>query len=172
MHSVVSVQWTSNGEGVERGYLMRQIVSSLTMVGLLVGLTGCFQNPLEAAVEGAIKKAVESELAESGAEFDYGTNVDLPADWPSSVPIPDGDLITALSSEGTHSIVITVASVEAAEAGVQKILDSGFSVEYEQTMAEGMRSWGLVNAEYMVMYLYIDDGESVNVNMTVGPASQ
>ena len=158
--------------GVERGYLMRRIVNTMAIMGLLVSLSGCFQNPLEAAVEGAIEQAVEqaveSGLAESGAEFDYGTNVQLPADWPASVPIPEGELLTAVSSDGSHAIVMSVASVDVADAGLQKLLDAGFTVAYEQDMTE-MRSWGLENDELSVMYLYIDDGESVTVNITVGP---
>jgi len=147
---------------------MRRIATTVSIMGLLVGLTGCFQNPIEAAIEGAIEQAVESELGESGAEFDYGTNVQLPADWPASVPIPEGDLISAISSDGSHAIVMSVASVDVADAGLQKLLNAGFTVVYEQDMTE-MRSWGLENDELSVMYLYIDDGESVTVNITVGP---
>lgn len=145
---------------------------------LLVGLTGCFQNPLESLVEdavgGAVENAVENELEQElgeGAEVDFSGDVALPSDWPAEIPVPDGEIFSAMSLDGTHTIVVNVASAAVADETLQALLASGYNIVFEQSV-EGMQAYSLDNGQWSVQYQVMDDGETISVFMSVGPTVQ
>ena len=149
---------------------MKNYLVSVATVGLVFALSGCFQNPLEAAVERAAEETVERALEESGAEVDLDLtgDVSLPDSWPSEIPVPDGNIVSSAAIDGTFTVVIEASSVEAAVAGIAAIENSGFTLTYEQEM-EGLRTAGLENETYSVLYSVLNDGEMTTVTMFVGP---
>lgn len=155
---------------------MNRSVAVTCVSGLiLVGVSGCFQNPLENLVEdavgGAVENAIEQELGGEDAEVDFSGDVSLPSDWPAEIPTPDGEIISAMTLDGTYTIVTNVASVADGEKTLQELLDSGFSIVFEQA-SEGMTFYGLENSSWSVQYQVIDDGEAISVYMSVGPLMQ
>jgi hypothetical protein len=73
--------------------MIRRIGPILTVSVLAVALSGCFQNPIEAALENAVESEIEKSLGESGVEVDLGLDgqgVSNPSGWPRSIPVPDG----------------------------------------------------------------------------------
>lgn len=142
---------------------------------LLVGLTGCFQNPLEnlvedavgGAVENAIENEIEQELGE-GAEVDFSGDVALPSGWPAEIPVPDGEIISAMTLDSNHTIVVNVASAGVADTTLQQLLSAGYEIDYQQNV-EGMAAYGLDNGQYSIQYQVMDDGSTVSVYMSVGP---
>ena len=142
---------------------------------IMFGVSGCFQNPLENLVEdavgGAVENAIEQELGGEDAEVDFSGDVSLPSDWPAEIPVPEGEIISAMTLDGTYTIVTTVASAGEAEKTLQELLDAGFTTVFEQA-SEGMMFYGLENSSWSVQYQVIDDGEMISVYMSVGPLMQ
>jgi hypothetical protein len=151
--------------------MIRRIGPILTVSVLAVALSGCFQNPIEAALEKAVESEIEKSLGESGVEVDLGLDgqgVSLPSGWPSSIPVPEGKIVQASKVGDTYTIAIEVASEAVGIAGAETLISQGFEVVLEQSF-EGLRSWGLQNQEYSVTYQVMSDGEYHSVSMFVGP---
>lgn len=150
---------------------MKKYLVPVATVGLVFALSGCFQNPLDAAVERAAEETVERALEESGAEVDLDLtgDVSLPDGWPSEIPVPDGKIVSAIAVDGSFTVVIEVSSVEVGIAGIQAVENSGFTLAYDQAM-EGLRTVGFENDTYSVLYSVLSDGDVPTVTMFVGPA--
>lgn len=123
--------------------LVRRLGGLLLAGGLVVGLSAC-ANPLEAAVEGLIEGGVENAVeGATGVDIDVdsGSGASLPADWPSDVPVAEGRIISALAIDGIYSVSIETTDAAAAEAGLQALLDAGFTTIAEQDYGVELRSW-------------------------------
>lgn len=155
---------------VKGGFAMKNYLVPAASMMLIFGLSGCFQNPIEAAVERAAEETVERALEESGTDvdLDLGGDVDLPQGWPSEIPVPDGNIVSAVSVDGTFTVFIDVSGVEDGLAGLEAIKNAGFTVSYEQEM-EGFRTVGLENDTYSVLYSVVTDGDVSSVTIFVGP---
>ena len=135
-----------------------------------VGLSGCFQNPLEAAVERAAEETVERAIEESGVDvdLDMSGDVSLPEGWPSGVPVPDGNVISASTIDGVMAVIVEVANEDVGLAGIEAIKAAGYTVSYEQNV-EGFRTVALSSPEYEVVYGVLSDGTTTSVTITVLP---
>jgi hypothetical protein len=60
----------------------------------------------------------------------------LPADWPGELPLPDGQLITATSIDGTHSLVYRVADAGVGQRLVDDVVGRGFTLEASSDMGQ------------------------------------
>ena len=150
---------------------MKKALFLLVATAVTVSLAGCFQNPIEAAVEKATEQAVEKALEESGVDVDLdlggsGSGVSLPDSWPSDIPVPDGKIIAASSAADGQTLAIEVANEAAALAGVEAVKARGYSVTSEQSY-EGMRNWALDKDGTTVFYGFVSDSETVMVTMVV-----
>ena len=148
---------------------MKKALFLLVATAVTVSLAGCFQNPIEAAVEKATEQAVEKALEESGVDVDLGlggSGVSLPDSWPSDIPVPDGKIIAASSAADGQTLAIEVANEAAALAGVEAVKARGYSVTSEQSY-EGMRNWVLEKDSTFVFYGFVSDSETVMVTMVV-----
>jgi len=96
----------------------------LALAGILM-LAGCTATVPETptGVEG-IEEAIEQE---SGGQVDLDGDAELPADWPAELPVPEGELLTAVVIDGSHSLTIRVPSEAAAEGVVARIEALGFT---------------------------------------------
>jgi hypothetical protein len=149
---------------------MKKYFVPAATVAIVFALSGCFQNPIEAAVERAAEETVERALEESGADVDLGLtgDVSLPDGWPAEIPVPDGNIVSAVAIDGTYTVMIEVSSVEVGLAGLEAIKNNGFTVSYEQEM-QGFRTVGLENATNTVLYSVLTDGDVSSVTIFVGP---
>lgn len=149
---------------------MKKYLAPVATVGLVFALSGCFQNPLEAAVERAAEETVERALEESGAEvdLDFSGDISLPEGWPSEVPVPDGNIISTYSVDGTMTVMVEVASPDVAAAALDDIENAGFTVGSE-SQVEGFYSAGLESADYSVIFTSTFDGDVTMVSIVVAP---
>ncbi len=123
--------------------LVHRLGGLLLAGGLVVGLSAC-ANPLEAAVEGLIEGGVENAVeGATGVDIDVdsGSGASLPADWPSDLPVAEGRIVSALAIDGIYSVSIEATDAAAAEAGLQALLDAGFTTIAEQDYGVELRSW-------------------------------
>ncbi len=136
-------------------------------------LTGC-ANPIESLVESASGSAAESLLSEvTGSEIDGLGSIEIPADFPKIVPLPDLELGLVISptSEGPRTWILHF------EKGVnEKVYDdlladlvaNGFIEEQNTDVYGEMRITMHSNSEYMVTTGLIGKtGEDQNLQFTV-----
>lgn len=154
--------------------MVKRIAVSLGTVVLALSLSGCFQNPLEAAIENAVEdqvtNAVEGAIeAETGVDVDLGDGVGLPETWPSSIPVPDAPLNFATSGPEGWMVGFLATDLAVAEQGAEALKAAGFETVYEQE-AEGLYTLQVQNAEYSVVYTIVGEGDGWAVSMVVTPA--
>jgi hypothetical protein len=152
---------------------MKKILA-LTAVSLFsLGLSGCFQNPIEAAIENVTEKAVEQALQQEGVDADIdfgaGSGVSVPDGWPASVPIPDGNIFSAMTLDDMRTITMEVASEAVGLAGLEAIKAQGFDTVFEQS-AEGFRTVALEGNGLFVTYGMATDQDTTTVTISVGPS--
>jgi hypothetical protein len=127
-------------------------------------LTGCFGNPVENLVNNGVEDAIEDA---TGGEV----NIDgeLPADFPTTVPLIEGKISFSGGSGGTEGWVVLItssASDPVAEAA-SALEGAGFT---EDTTVSGAGADAKVysNAEYLVFVA----GDGNIVTYTVTPQAQ
>jgi hypothetical protein len=98
----------------------RLTLAPLALAALL--LAGCAPSlpiPGPDVLEGLIED-------QTGGEVGLGT--DLPDDWPSELPLPEGDLVAAVAVDGTHGLTYRIADESAGERLVAALEAIGFVV--------------------------------------------
>ena len=127
-------------------------------------LTGCFGNPVEDLVQRGVEGAVEDA---TGGEVSLGG--ELPAGFPTSVPLVDGDISLAAGAGGVEGwvVVITSSAAEPVADAAAALEGAGFT---EDTAVTGAGAGAKVysNAEYLVFVA----GEGTTVSYTVTPQAQ
>ena len=125
-------------------------------------LSGCFPNPgdlVNKGVEDAIEDATGGDVSLGG---------ELPADFPESVALIDGDIAFAAGAGGSEGWIVMIQSSAAdpvADAAA-KLEAAGFT---EDTTLSGDNASAVVysNGEYIV--LLAGDGEAVSYTVTQQP---
>ncbi|NYG22834.1 hypothetical protein BJY17_003581 [Agromyces hippuratus] len=125
-------------------------------------LTGCFPNPgdlVNKGVEDAIEDATGGDVSLSG---------ELPADFPASIALIDGEITFAAGAGGSEGWIVMVSSSSAdpvADAAA-KLEAAGFT---EDTTLNGDTASAVVysNGEHIV--LLASDGEVVTYTVTQQP---
>jgi hypothetical protein len=151
---------------------MKRILVVAAIPVIVLGLAGCFQNPLEAAVERATEQAVEKALEQEGIDVDInyggGSGVSIPDGWPASVPIPAGNVFQAGTFDDMRNVAVEVASEAVGLAGLEAIKANGFAVTSEQA-AEGLRTAVLEGNGLFVTYSVVSDQDTTTVTIWVAP---
>lgn len=124
-------------------------------------LTGCFGNPVEDLVNQGVEDAVEGA---TGGDVSLGG--ELPADFPTSVPILDGDINVAAGAGGTEGwvVVITSSATDPVAEAAAALEGAGFT-EDTTVSGGGLGAKVYSNAEYLVMIA----GEGTTLTYTVTP---
>jgi hypothetical protein len=123
-------------------------------------LTGCFGNPVEDLVNRGVEDAIEGA---TGGDVSLGG--ELPADFPTSVPIVDGDISMAAGAgdaEGWVVVLTSSASDPVAEAAAA--LEAAGFTEDTTVSGAGMGAKVYSNAEYLV--LVAGEGETLSYTVT------
>jgi hypothetical protein len=125
-------------------------------------LTGCFGNP----IQGAIKAA-------TGGKVNLGSGT-LPKDFPSSVPVYKGKIVTAIAlgtgSKEIWNVTVGVPGSNAYDDIKSELTGAGFKVEGSGTAGksgEGLIASGKTYS--VIVGVSGSDGKWV-ANYTVGPA--
>lgn len=127
-------------------------------------LTGCIGNPVENLVQQGVEDAVEGA---TGGEVSLGG--ELPADFPTSIPLVDGDISLAAGAGGTEGwvVVITSSATDPVADAAAALEGAGFAEDTAVTGA-GVGAKVYSNTEYLVLVA----GEGTTVSYTVTPKAQ
>jgi len=122
--------------------------------------TGCFGNPVEDLVNRGVEDAIEGA---TGGEVSLGG--ELPADFPTSVPLVDGTVGVAAGAGGAEGWVVVITSSTADPvADAAAALEAAGFTEDTTVSGAGMGAKVYSNAEYLV--LVAGDGETVSYTVT------
>lgn len=122
--------------------------------------TGCFGNPVEDLVNRGVEDAIEGA---TGGEVSLGG--ELPADFPTSVPLVDGTVGVAAGAGGAEGWVVVITSSTADPvADAAAALEAAGFTEDSTVSGAGMGAKVYSNAEYLV--LVAGDGETVSYTVT------
>ncbi len=154
-----------------------RVIGAFATLVLVSALAGCFQNPLEAAIDRAVEEGVTESVeqaieSETGEEVDLNAGGSLPDSWPANIPVPAGEITSSLATAGEFYLGVTVADEAAAQAGLESLKAAGFEVTLEQN-SEGFFLYALSDGTNDVTYSWMDDGAgAIAVSMIVIPTAQ
>ena len=142
---------------------------ALAIAGITATLfTGCFGNPVEDLVNQGVEDAVEG--ATGG---DVSLDGELPADFPPSIPLVDGDISFAAGAGGAEGWIVMVTSTAAdpvADAAA-KLEGAGFTQDTELS-GGGAAAQVYTNGEFLVLLAGDDNGETLSYTVTPNPNQQ
>lgn len=146
-------------------------IAAITL--LAVGATGCFQNPIEAAIQGAVNDTVENVVEDAtGADIDVdldGGGASIPDGFPSDLPLSAGDPFSALAINGTYTLTYT-STKDAAEALVAEYRNGGWSVISEADYGE-LKVYIFDNGEWQVSISSVEENGEIVLSYTAGPSN-
>jgi hypothetical protein len=144
--------------------------TALAIAGITASLlTGCFGTPSD-----LVGKGVEDAI-ESATGGDVSLGGELPADFPTSVPLIDGDVTFAggagdADGKGWLVVISPTAADPVAEAAAA-LEGAGFTED--TTMAGGEAGARVyTNAEFLVLLAGDDNGETLSYTVTPNPNQQ
>lgn len=149
---------------------MRTPITVIAAAAIAIGLSGCFGNPVESLIESTVEEAVEGA---TGVEVDVdtdGSGVSIPADFPSDLPMPDGDLISALSADGTFVLSFVITDENAGANLAQQFKDMGWAEEAAADMGE-LKTWAYYDgsSRFVTIGQIGGEGAETQLQYTVGP---
>ena len=136
---------------------------AVAIAGLTASLfTGCFGNPADMVnqgVEDAIESATGGEVSLDG---------ELPADFPTSVPLIEGDITVAAGAGGTEGwvVVVTPSDSDDPVADAASALEAAGFTEDKSISGDGGGAAIYSDGEYTVLLV----GQGSAVSYTVAPA--
>ena len=145
--------------------ILTRAAIAVAMAGVTATLlTGCFGNPVENLVQQGVEDAVEGA---TGGDVSLGG--ELPADFPTSVPLVDGDISLAAGAGGAEGwvVVITSSASDPVADAAAALEEAGFAEDTTVTGA-GVGAKVYSNAEYIVFVA----GEGTTVSYTVTPQAE
>lgn len=153
----------------------------LTACGMLI-MTGC-ANPIEQLIskgtESALEKAIEqgggggvnldlsedgglSFETEEGGSVNLGSSASVPDDWPG-LPLPHGELVSAITQEGTFALTYR-ATVSEAESLLAALISAGYSEKSSNDMG-AMKMHMLEGTDWDVNLTWIIDENTDEANV-------
>lgn len=91
----------------------------------------------------------------------------VPGDWPGELPLPDGQLVTSTTADGTHSLVYRVARTEVGEHLVEELVARGFTLEATSDMGQLVTNV-LARDGWTVSVGWLIDGDDVTLTYVSG----
>ena len=111
------------------------ILAPTAVLGLVL-LSGCGSPLPGGVVPGGLEETLEQTLEqETGGELDLG-GAALPSDWPAELPLPAGDLMSSISSDGTQVLTYLIDDVSVGERLVADLSALGFTETASADMGE------------------------------------
>lgn len=119
-------------------------VSLIAASILVLSLSGCFANPVESIIKGAVKNQTGIDVS-----TDAGMgSAKLPDDWPG-LPIPDGQIVSAISIDGTYVVSMLVKSEQSIESVVTDLEGAGYEASSRSDFG-GLKTVQLTSLEWIV----------------------
>lgn len=140
-------------------------------VALLLPLSACASGPgagTTGALTGAGAGGEEQQVPSS--EGGGGGSASVPEDWPSDLPVPDGEIIYASTQNSSVTIQMRVSDLDAASAYLQAMQDAGYVVTYELPSDHG-GTWALEKEDRDVTYL-VSQNDNGYVNLSIGVSTE
>ena len=127
-------------------------------------LTGCFSNPVEDLVNQGVEDAVEGA---TGGDVSLGG--ELPADFPVSIPLVEGEIGFAAGAGGEEGWIVAVnsSSGDPVADAVAELEGAGFT-ESTELSGGGANAALYTDGEYLV--LLAGEGETITYTVTPQPA--
>lgn len=143
-----------------RRFALTTIIAATAMTGL----AACSSNPLTDAVQGGIEGAIEEA---TGADVNVGS---LPNDFPSEVPIVEGEIVFSAGTGAADGWVVTITAAASDPLATAKseLEAAGFAANAELGDAVSENGALYVGDQYTV--LLVSDGDTVTY--TVAPAAE
>lgn len=129
------------------------IVPMLVIAGL--SLSGCAAGSVGGGAETGVEEAIEGQ-SDGQADVDIsGTGgADIPADWPSRVPLPPGEAISSATLGSAMSITYRMSDLATAEAHVDAIRNAGFT-EVSSEIHDDGQVWIFTDGSLRVGYNFL-----------------
>lgn len=144
-------------------------VAVITLLAL--GTSGCFQNPIEAVIQGAVNDTVEGAIEDAtGTDIDVdldGSGASIPEGFPSELPLPEGRLVATLGVDGTYVLTFETTG-DAADAIVERYRSDGWNVVSEADYGD-LKLFAFENGQWQASISSVVDGEVVQVQVTATP---
>lgn len=83
-------------------------LASLTLAGCANPIDEIITQGTQNAIEGAIEGATEN----ADIDINTGGGASVPADWPSEVPLPDGEVQMSVKADGSFSLTMLAEAAE------------------------------------------------------------
>lgn len=157
------------------GSKLRVALGAVSALVLLGAVSGC-ANPIESAVQEAAEGVLEESMSggNGDSEVDLGISgsASLPEGWPSEIPVPNGDPVSAIKTDKGFSVNFRVDLAES-ERIVSQFPGSGFTEETVTDMGE-MKAYSFAGSAWRVQLGVIldeDDESNTILGYVVVPAS-
>src|SRR5690554_2570093 len=145
----------------------RRIWAVVIAASVLVApaLSGCSMNPIESAIEGA-----------TGGNVDIG-GTSIPDDFPSEVPLIDGEVVGAFgvgtAPDKVWTVTVKVPEASAADTIKADLEGAGFTAAVDDAAIGGLSGGMYSNENYGVLVVVAEDGDGGwAANYTVTPAAK
>lgn len=142
----------------------RRAASAATAAALSIGLlAGCTGTPVDGFVQNGVEDAVEGA---TGGDVSLGG--ELPADFPATVPVIDGEIELSGGSGGAEGWVVVVTSGADDPVGEAKaaLEQAGFA---EQTGASSQAAAGALYSDGTHLVVLAGDGMTVSYAVSNAP---
>lgn len=151
-------------------HALKATITTTTALGIAIALAGC-GNLIEAGadkVENAVQDQVEENL---GVDVEFGENASLPANFPESIPQPDGKIVGALGLPEGWSVSYELNGIAGIDPMIDGLVAQGYTVEQDLDQ-DGGRVLFLTGAEYSVAIVLIAEDDQSLAQVTVTPAGE
>lgn len=135
------------------------VVSVLVIAGL--SLSGCAAGFVDGSVEAGLEEAIEGQSdGQVDVDISGAGGADIPADWPSRVPLPPGEAITSATLGSMMSVTYRIPDLATAEMHVDTIRNAGFTEESSENYGDN-QVWVFTDAGVRVSYHFMpsDSGD-------------
>ncbi len=141
------------------------LVASSALV--LAGCGNVVEDTINNAVEEGVERAIEGDSGED-VNIDVGVDgsVSVPADFPSGLPLPPGELRSALAVGNTWALDYIVD-----DAAVATDLNSWYESNGYEALTSAdygtLKQWMWQNGEYSVIVSLLEDGSTLTLSYSV-----
>ncbi len=144
----------------------RATLALVLAAGAALTVTGCAAGePTESTAEVVEPDASVTEEGDEASEGESG-EASMPDDFPQDLFLPDGELVSAVGSDGSWVIVRTIQLVDQARVAVESNVTSyGFTIDEHVDDGE-YSSWTISNDKYDVL-VDLRPGSPVTVTYVV-----
>jgi hypothetical protein len=133
----------------------RRLAIIATCATLALGLSACFQNPVESLVEQVIEDQTGIDVETGGTG---GQSASIPASWPD-LPVPAGQIMSTIAVDKTFALTILVDSEEEIERVIADLVAQGYT-ETARADYGGFKSVALHSSDWAASFGWAPEEDS------------